>query len=296
MATELTAEELRSYDAAGEIVKKLKKDAAARIKSGVRFVDLASYVEDSIKVAGARAAFPCNISVNEVASHFTPDIGDESSFRKGDVVKVDLGVIIEGFIADSAFTVEVETDRHRRLIEATEASLQAAIEAVRPGVYACEIGRVIEASASSRGFQVLKDLFGHNLLKNCLHGGLTIPNYDDGSRTRVREGDVLAIEPFLTAGSGKIDRRPGGNIMQILRTSPVYAADERKRLLLAKLSDDYGEFPFARRWVEDAESLSGLVKSAAVKEYPMLVESDKKPVAQAEHTIIVKRDGCVTTT
>ena len=159
---------------------------------------------------GGQLAFPCTIAVNEIASHYTPAKDDHRAFAKGDVVKIDLGASVDGYIADAAFTVEVETDAHAGLIKTAEKALAAGLAQVRPGVHVGEIGRAIEQAASEEGLRVLKDLLGHSLLRYRLHGGLTIPNYDNGSEMRIREGDVLAIEPFVTTGSGvyrKSERR-----------------------------------------------------------------------------------------
>lgn len=293
MAPGMTEEELKAYERAGEIVRMLKCSAASRIRAGTRLVDLADFVESETVRMGARPAFPCNISINAIASHYTPARDSAEVFRKGDVVKIDLGAMVDGYIADTAFTAEVETSDQAALISATRRALERAIEIVRPDVTASQIGKAIVSSASTGGFRVLKDLYGHNMTRNCLHSGLTIPNYDDGSARKIREGDVLAIEPFLTPGTGEITRNPGGNIFQVIRRDLVYAKEPGEKELLGRLNRDYQGFPFAARWLGgDSEALHGLIKSAAVREYPMLVEKDGAPVAQAEHTLIVLRDGC----
>lgn len=293
MVTGMAEEELEAYLRAGEIVRALKSSVSMRIRAGARLIDLASFVEEETVRMGARPAFPCNLSVNSTASHFTPSPDCPRTLEKGDVVKVDLGAIVEGYIADSAFTAEVETATHLDLINAANEALAGAIEAVHPAVTTSEIGRTISAVASAHGFRVLKDLYGHNMCRNCLHGGLTIPNYDDGSARKIREGDVLAIEPFLTPGSGEISRNPGGNIFQVIRKDAFYAKGAGEKEMLQRLNRDFSGFPFTMRWLgEDTGALQGLISSAAVKEYPMLVEKDGALVAQAEHTMIVTRDGC----
>jgi methionyl aminopeptidase len=138
---------------------------------------------------------------------------------------------------------------------------------------------------------VLKGLYGHNLERHCLHGGLTIPNYDDGSRKKVKEGDVIAVEPFLTPGSGEIVRLAGGEIYQVIRRNASFL-EEREKKLLSYIERNYNGFPFARRWLPDPEGLERLTGTSVVMEFPMLVEKDGAPVAQAEHTVIVGRDGC----
>ncbi|CAJ37533.1 methionine aminopeptidase [Methanocella arvoryzae MRE50] len=289
----MAADELKACLKAGEIVRSLKCSATAKIRAGARLIDLATFVEEETVRMGGRPAFPCNISVNAIASHYTPSPGCSRTLENGDVVKIDLGAIVDGYIADSAFTAEVGTSAHRDLIDSTNSALSAAIEIVRPGVTTSEIGRAINAVASSRGLRVLRDLYGHNMSRNCLHGGLTIPNYDDGSARKIREGDILAIEPFLTPGSGEISRNPGGNIFQAIRRDAFYATGAEEKELLRRLNRDYGGFPFTSRWLgAETGALQGLIRSAAVREYPLLIEKDGEPVAQAEHTLIVTRDGC----
>lgn len=292
MAPELTGEELVAYEKAGKVVRALKLSVAPRIRAGAKLFDLAEFVEAETVRMGAMPAFPCNISVNAIASHYTPALASQGILECGNVVKIDLGAIVDGYIADSAFTVEVETGINRSLIQASKKALDKAIEIIRPGVSMAEIGREIAMSAAADGFNVLKELYGHNLDRYCLHGGLTIPSYDNGSTRKIREGDVLAIEPFLTPGSGEITRNPGGNIFQVIRKDAVYAVGNREKALLEQLNREYLGFPFTSRWLgADCDALKGLIRTAAVKEYPMLVEKDGMPVAQAEHTLLVLEEG-----
>jgi methionyl aminopeptidase len=287
----LTDEALEAYQAAGDIVKVIKGSLRSRMKTGAGLLELALFAEEEIVRLGGRPAFPCNISVNEIASHCTPHADDDRKLSKGDLVKFDLGARVDGYIADSAITIEVETENCTRLISAAEQALADALAAVRPGVTAGEIGCVIEASARDNGYNVLKGLYGHNVERDCLHGGLTIPNYDDGSRKRVREGEVIAIEPFLTEGSGEIVRLGGGDIFQLVRHNAFFLGEAEKKLL-SHIERNYNGFPFARRWLPEPGMLDRLVGSSVAIEFPMLVEKDEARVAQAEHTAIVEREGC----
>jgi methionyl aminopeptidase len=289
--SQLNDDALRAYAAAGEMVKTVKGRLKARTVDGAGVLALARFAEEEIVRLGGRPAFPCNISVNQIASHSTPRLDDRQILGKGDLVKFDLGAIVDGYIADSALTLEVETGDNAHLIQATEQALADALAAVRPGVTAGEIGRVIEASARKNGYRVLKGLYGHNLERDCLHGGLTIPNYDDGSRKKVREGDVIAIEPFLTPGNGEILRQGGGDIFQLVRRSAFFLGEPEKKLL-SHIERNYNGFPFAGRWLPDPGALAGLTGPSIVLEFPMLVEKDGARVAQAEHTAIVGQGGC----
>jgi methionyl aminopeptidase len=292
MRSTLGPKEVLFYEQAGDIVKKARDAIRPSIREGVRLLDVAESVERLILDEGAQLPFPCTISINDVASHYTPSRRDERTFRRGDLAKLDFGACVEGYIADAAFTVEVGCDANARLIEAAEAALAAGIARIRPGVKASEVGRAIEAEALSRGFNVLKELKGHGLGRYCLHGGLTIPAYDDGSDMRIREGEALAVEPFLTAGSGAVAWLDGGNIYQLIRNGEIYVHGPEDRELLAYIWKRFGSFPFAERWLPRPERLQELVRAACVKSIPIMAEADGSPVAQAEHTVIVERDGC----
>ncbi len=280
------------YERAGEIVKKAGDAIRPSIREGVRLLDIAERVERFILDEGAQLPFPCTISIDDEASHHTPSRDDGRVFRKGDLAKLDFGACVEGYIADAAFTVEVGCDAHAGLIEAAEAALLAGIAIIRPGVKTGEVGRAIEAEALSRGFRVLRELKGHSLGRYCLHGGLTIPAYDDGSDMRIREGEALAIEPFLTPGSGAVARLNGGNIYQLVRDGEIYVHGHEGRELLAYIRNRFGGLPFAERWLPEPGGLQELVSAACVKGIPIMAEADGEPVAQAEHTVIVERGGC----
>jgi len=287
-----TVEALRSYEAAGGIIREIRRELPARVRAGAPLLELAQYVEGRVVALGGTPAFPCNLSVNAVASHSTPHADDRRELRAGDLLKVDFGACVDGYIADAAVSFGVGTDEHVLLIAAAERALDSAIAMIRSGVKAGEIGRAIEASACGDGFNVLRGLYGHNLGRNCLHGGLTIPGYDDGSRKKIRDGDILAIEPFLTPGSGNILRTEGGDIFQLVRPGGLRLVEEDEKKLLSHIERKYNGFPFARRWLPEPGALGRLVRDAIVMEYPLLVEGDGAPVAQAEHTILVSQDGC----
>jgi len=288
----LEPDAVRCYERAGDIVKKARATIKPFIKDGVRLLDVAERVEHRILDEGADLPFPCTIALNEIASHYTPSWDDERTLKRGDVVKLDIGACVDGYVADTAFTVEVGTHKHADLIDAAEKALSAGISGVRPGARVRDVGLRIDHVASGSGFHVLKDLLGHSLGRYCLHGGLTIPAYDDGSDLKIREGDVLAIEPFLTTGSGAIVRLDGGNIYQLYRNGGIYVHGPEEKKLLEYIEKHYGRFPFAERWLPRPDGLQELVRAACIKSFPIMAEADGAPVAQAESTVIVERDGC----
>ncbi len=266
------------YIQAGKIAGKVRREAASRIKEDVPLIEVAEYAEERIAELGGNLAFPCNISLNEVASHYTPDDND-ARFRKGDVVKIDIGVHIEGFIADTATTVEIGTKNHGTLIRATREALLKAILSIRDNVNTRTIGKIIEGTIKQYGFSPLRDLTGHSLEQYKLHAGVTIPNYASLFSQKIRKDMVFAIEPFATYGKGDIKHgRP-----HIFAIRPG-----TKTKSLQEFREKFGVLPFARRWVPDAktEDLKGL------REYSELIEAGGEIVAQSEHTVIVKECGC----
>lgn len=266
------------YVEAGRIAAKVRTDAISRIKEGIPLLEIAEYVEKRIEELGAKPAFPCNISINEIASHYTPQ-DHQSCFRRGDVVKLDLGAHIEGYIADTAATIEVGTNNHSLLIRACEEALERAIASTRDGVETNHIGKIIEDTIKKRGFNPVKSLTGHTIEQYQLHAGVTIPNYKSFFSHTIKKDMVFAIEPFATYGKGDI--RTGNPF--------IFAITNRfKGNIADDLRNRFGSLPFAPRWipVTDLNELKG------AREYYELIEKNGEIVAQSEHTVIVNEEGC----
>jgi len=266
------------YLEAGQIAGKVRNKTLSRIKEGVPLLEIAEYVEKRIKDLGACPAFPCNISINEIASHYTPQ-DYMPCFRKGDVVKLDLGAHIEGYIADTSVTIEVGTNNHGLLISACEDALDNAIGSTRDMVETNHIGKIIEDTIKEHGFNPIKDLTGHSLEQYLLHAGITIPNYKSFFSHTIKKDMVFAIEPFATYGRGFI-KKGKPYIFAINNRSYGNSAGEIKQR--------FGSLPFTPRWVPDI----ALKELKGAREYYELIETDGEIVAQSEHTVIVNEDGC----
>ncbi len=270
------------YVEAGRIAAKVLTETVPRIKEDIPLLEIAEFVEERIKDLGANPAFPCNISINEIASHYTPQ-DYLSCFRKGDVVKLDLGTHIEGFIADTAATVEIGTNHHHKLIRTCEEALDKAIESIKDGIETNDIGKIIEDTIKEGGFNPIKDLTGHNLEQYVLHAGVTIPNYKSFFSHTIKKDMVFAIEPFATYGRGKIKNGKPSIFAISGRCSGNLAEDIRNR---------FGSLPFTPRWIPETE----INELKGAREYFELIENDEEIVAQSEHTVIVNEDGCEVTT
>lgn len=285
---------LEKYREAGRILKIVRAEAVEMIKVGNSLLKVAEFVENRTIELGGRPAFPCNISRNEEAAHATPKAGDSEVFGK-DMVKLDLGVHVDGYIADSAVTVDLSGNPD--LLKAAEEALAAAIDLARPGTTTGKIGAAIEDSIRSYDLRPITNLSGHGLSQFDAHDDPTVPNKRVEGGMVLKEGDVFAIEPFATDGKGLIHE--DGNwaeIYSLKRKKPVRMPVVRNVL---KQVEVYRELPFAKRWLESDKldfALIQLEKAEIFNSYPVLIESAGGLVAQAEHTIIITQDGCEVTT
>ena len=292
------------YRHAGEIAAEARDYGANLIKPGVRLLDVANNVESKIRERGAGISFPVNISINEIAAHFSPRHDDTLVFKKGDVVKLDVGSHIDGYIADTAVTVEVGANKYGEMIKASSDALENAINHVKAGVDLSEIGKIVEDTIKSYGYKPIDNLTGHSLQQYELHSGLSVPNVANTfHRVKPKVGDVLAIEPFATNGAGHVKAGGQSNIYlcnQSFRSKIV--RDNRSKIMFNKISSRFNTLPFAQRWCQNFISggvdpvLRRLSLLGLIKHYPQLVDAKDGVVTQKEHTVIVKGEGCEVTT
>ena len=291
---------VEKYRLAGRIAREAREYGAGLIRDGASLLEVVNTTEALIISRGARPAFPVNIAINEVAAHFTPRHDEENlTFARGDVVKLDVGVHVDGYIGDTAVTVEVGTSDRSDMRKAVDEALRAAIEMIRPGVDLALVGAAIEATISARGFKPIENLTGHSLERYVLHAGISVPNVREKGAGVVREGDVLAVEPFATDGMGRVDGKKNSSIYRFVRRR--FARTSEARQLLREIEANYSSLPFSERWCvrysgDPAGALEALVRCGSVSFYPTLREVDDGIVTQAEHTIIVGRDGATVTT
>ncbi len=274
---------------AGKILKRVAKEAVEKIKPNVKLLEVAEFVENRIVELGAKPAFPCNISINSDAAHFTPKKNDERVFKKGDLVKLDIGAHIDGYIADMAVTVDL--GENSELVKAAKEALKAGIEVVKAGVNTAEIGKAIEDVISDFGFKPVVNLTGHGLLPYIAHAPPNIYNYATDRGVELKEGMIIAIEPFVTNGVGKVSERSECEIYSLIRPKPIRMKIARE--IISKVEREYKTLPFAKRWLEKAPDvvLSKLVREGVLRAYPVLTEVSKGLVSQWEHTLIVEEGG-----
>jgi methionyl aminopeptidase len=270
---------------------------SSAVKPGVGYLEICDLVKREVESRGGRLAFPTGIGVNEVTAHYAPQDGDESVFKEEDVVKVDFGVHVDGYVTDTSVSVTFNPD-YNLLLEATGRALEAAIATARKEVRTGEIGREIHREAARFGFKTIENLTGHTVDRYLVHAGKSIPNLYMPGMQSLKVGDVFAIEPFLTLGSaaGYVVDAPSQTIFSMIA---------RKKTGVAEL-DSFADriwaerktLPFTLRWyaAEFGKGklpgiVSRLMAKRVIRSYPTLVEASGSPVAQFEHTMALEERG-----
>jgi methionyl aminopeptidase len=282
---------IEHYNKASSISEKVINYAKALLIENSNAFELAEKIEQKIIKFGGELAFPVNICVNEIAAHYSPPLGDTLILKKGDLVKVDLGIHIKGYICDRAFTVCIGEKSHP-LIEVAEDTLKKVLQLIKPGKKVFEISEQIEELIISKGFNPVRNLSGHGLERFIIHASPTIPNGKNTIQDEIKEGQVIAMEIFVTNGIGLVKESSPTLIYQYKQDKPVRYSESRKILSLAK--EKFYTLPFAKRWIKGIPQLKldfalrELVETGALIEHPILKEVSNGLVAQAEETIIVE--------
>ena len=298
---------IEAYEKSGKVVSKVRKMAVNHVTADMKILELVNFVESNIVKLGGEIAFPCNISINEITAHYTSPPGDESIIKNGDLVKIDLGAHVDGYIADSAVTVlvgdadsvltEDEKELNLKMIETAQEALESAISTIKDGVELGKIGTAIEETINNKGLNSVSNLGGHSMDQYILHSAYSVPNIKEENRHKIEEGDVLAIEPFATNGVGRVDDLNEAYIFKFLRQRPMRMIQAKR--LLETIAKNFRNLQFSQRWLIDQNNekhlnmaMRQLISSRAIYPYHVLKEKSNARVAQAEHTVIVEPDGC----
>lgn len=290
----VSPEVLKKYVQAGRIAGEARDFGIEHVREGGSALELVNAIEALIRERGGECAFPVNIGVNEVAAHYTPGGNSDIRFRQGDVVKIDVGAHVDGYPGDTAATVEVGTRNHSDLIRCAQDALTMCIEMVRPGTPIAAMGSTVARVIRSAGFKPVQNLTGHSMERYNLHAGLSIPNIESKDKAVVEGGMILAIEPFSTAGAGKVGGKGRGNIYRIIRERK---AQPEVMDLFGKMKARFGPFPFAGRWYAELHPapeplVTKMYRLGMIMSYPVLTDVGNGVVAQAEHSVLVTKDGC----
>ena len=288
---------LDKYVKAGKIASEAREYGKGLIKKGASLLEVSDKIEKKIIELGGKLAFPVQISINDVAAHNCADPDEITLFNEGDVCKLDIGVHVDGYVADTAYTVDL--GEHEDLVRASQEALTEALKLIKPGVTLAEIGQRIRDSITKYGFAPIKNLSGHGLERYVIHGPPTIPNFNTQDDEPLQEDQVIAIEPFATTGAGMIYESEKANIFMLKEKKPVRSPITRAVL---KEIEQYEGLPFTTRWLTKKFplfkvnfALRELLQVEAIRKYPPLPEKNHGLVSQAEHTVIVKDKPIITT-
>ncbi|MCS7145554.1 MAG: type II methionyl aminopeptidase [Nitrososphaerota archaeon] len=290
------AEQLDRLRQAGSVAGSVLREAFSRVRPGIRSEEVCEWIEARIRELGARPAFPCNIGIDSIAAHYTPTHGDDMVIQAGVLVKVDVGVELDGFIADTAATLDLRSP-YGHLVDVAREALKNALKLMKAGVKVGEIGRVIYETATRMGCRPIANLSGHEIRRFNLHAGLSIPNIPSNEPHRLKAGHVYAVEPFITLreAPGIVINTKTVNIFSVRDTSPKPKGLSQEELeALREIVSVSRGLPYTTRWLSGPAAAihPRLYKRGLVYGYPVLVEKSGAPVSQAEHTVLVHEDGC----
>lgn len=277
---------------AGNIAKEIKIWIKPQIKKGTPLLEIAEKIENKIEELGGFPAFPVNLSINEQAAHYTPAHNDEKTAHG--LLKVDFGVQVDGWIADTAFSLDLEnSELNQKLIQASKQALENAKQNLSSEITLGEIGKIIEDTINSHGFNPIANLSGHLMEQFDLHAGVSVPNINNESDFEMGEG-LYAIEPFATNGNGSVHDGAKGNIYLWVEDRNVRSPFARQTLEFIK--DNFGNLPFAGRWIIKELGSKGILglrqleNEGILHHYPILTEEKGKLVSQKENTFIIEKD------
>jgi len=285
----MNEKEKEDWIKAGRIAAIARDYGASLIKKGANVREILDKVESKIISEGAVPAFPAQMSLNETAAHFCPSL-DEDVILNDEIIKLDVGAMVNGAIGDTAITVDL-SGNYEDLLKASREAFEAAFRLIRPGAKLGDIGRAIESTIKSYGFSSIRNLSGHTIKKYELHAFPSIPNYDNEDELQLEEGQVIAIEPFATTGVGRVIERGQASIFVAINLKPVRNPITRKIIDEIK---SYNNMPFTTRWIERKFSkgmsniaLSELLRNNMLEEFKPIVEQSNGLVSQYEHTVLV---------
>ncbi|UCE57885.1 MAG: type II methionyl aminopeptidase, partial [Candidatus Bathyarchaeota archaeon] len=275
----------------------VREEMRKTVCEGIPIIDLCEKEESLIRKKGGKPAFPCNVSINEIASHYTSPRLDKRIIPEYSLVKIDIGVHVDGYIADTAVTVCFNPD-YTGLVSTAEEALKKAAEILRPGLSMSRFGATIQKTIKTRGFKPISNLTGHLIGRYLIHAGKSLPNVFHISTSRVKTGEIYGVEPFVTVANaaGRVKNGKEAHIFRYLKHRSL--KDPYAKRLLNYVKKNFQTLPFTERWLQGCvppsrfkTAFSELLSSKTLISYPVFIEASGKPVAQAEHTILVMKDG-----
>ncbi|MDE1862835.1 MAG: type II methionyl aminopeptidase [Thaumarchaeota archaeon] len=294
--------QIQDYVSAGKIASEVRENARKKYHVGSTLFEICESIEREIRQKGGNCAFPVNTSLNDIAAHYTAEPNDATVVKDSDLLKIDLGVQINGFIADTAVTVCYDPS-YDYLVQAAESALKDAISIIHAGTKSSDVGKRIETTVKDMGGVPIANLSGHSLEQYTIHAGKSVPNIWSAGSFSFQSTEAYACEPFVTTRDGLGFVREGKvrNIFSL--ATRKRSKDDEANKMVDFIWKNFNMLPFALRWMVsewDEKTarllLAKLVQEKIVRSYPILVEANNQRVAQAEHTFIPQDNGVIVTT
>lgn len=289
----MTIENYDKWKTAGRIAAESLDYGRGLIKKGSKVIDVCDAVDKKIFELGGKPAWPTQVSINETAAHFTSDEGDSLVFCD-DLVSMDVGVHIDGFVGDNATSIDL-SGKYSDIINAAKEALDAAIKTVKPGISVGEIGKAVQEAITSYGLSPVKNLSGHGISQWVIHDRPSIPSFNNNDKTKIEANKVIAIEPFVTNGVGMIAESERANIFSLVNKKPVRSPYARE--ILKYIEENYYNLVFTTRWLERIFgkgktniALKELWRLGIIQDHPPLIEKSKGIVAVFEKSMLVTED------
>ena len=302
MKMSVPQEDLQKYQLAGKIAREVREEIHRTVKEGMPIIDICEKVEGMTREKGGKPAFPCNVSINEIAAHYTSPPDDKQTIPEKSIVKVDIGVHVNGYIADTATSICFDPE-YDDMVRTAEEALAQAVEILRPGLSITRFGSEIQKTIKTKGFKPISNLTGHLIRRYIIHAGKSLPNVFNISASRIKEGEIYGVEPFVTVtnATGRVENIKEEHIFRYSKNKSL--KNPYAKQILSYIKKNFLTLPFTERWLNKFASSSSyksafseLLSSKAVIGYPVFVEASRKPVAQAEYTVLIEKDGCVVLT
>ncbi|KAI1340391.1 methionine aminopeptidase 2-like protein [Xylariaceae sp. FL0016] len=306
---------LTDYRHAAETHRQVRQWAQKNIKPGQSLTEIANGIEDSVRrlvghdglsegdaiVAGM--GFPTGLNLDHIAAHFTPNMGNKTILQQSNVMKVDIGVHVNGRIVDSAFTMAFDP-MYDNLLAAVKDATNTGVKEAGIDVRLGELGGLIQETMESYECEIngttypiksIRNLSGHTILPYSIHGTKSVPIVKSADTTKMEEGDVFAIETFGSTGNGYVHDQ--GEVSHYALKSDAPKVDLRlssAKSLLSAIKKNFSTIPFCRRYLDRIGQekyllgLNNLVQSGIVEDYPPLVDKKGSYTAQFEHTILLR--------
>jgi len=302
MSMSVPKEELEKFQRAGNIALEVREEIRRTVREGMPIIDICEKVEGMTREKGGKPAFPCNVSINEIAAHYTSPPNDTKTIPERSIVKVDIGVHVDGYIADTATSICFDPE-YDGMVETAQTALEHAVEILRPRLSITRFGSEIQKIIKTKGFKPVSNLTGHLIRRYIIHAGKSLPNVFNLSTSRIKEGEIYGVEPFVTDANatGRVENLKEAYIFRYSKNKSL--KNPYAKQILSYIKKNFLTLPFTERWLKDfanssnyRNAFSELLSTKAVIGYPVFIEASRKLVAQAEYTIMIENDGCTVLT